>query len=69
MKTLPAIPQIPRPLILYYEVHASWWAPWLFCDWMHTLAGKYFAWKVKRKYARYQRSLEVRDELEKLSRK
>jgi hypothetical protein len=42
--------------ILDYEIRASWWASSVGVGWMQTLAGKYFAWKVARKYARWQRS-------------
>lgn len=37
-----------------YEIKASWWASWIGWEWGQTLAGKYFAWKVQCKYARYK---------------
>ncbi len=45
---------------LAYEVRASWWAdsvPW---NWLQTLAARYFAWKVGRKYRRYMSSHQQR---------
>lgn len=43
---------------LDYEIRSSWWASWIGCEWGQRLAGKYFAWKVKRKYVRYKESKE-----------
>jgi hypothetical protein len=45
---------VTRTEILDYEVRASWWACW--CPW-HALAATYFAWKVRRKWRRYEGSL------------
>lgn len=42
-----------REAILDYEVRASWWTPWFP---FRELAGSYFAWKVRRKFRRYQAS-------------
>jgi len=39
---------------LEYEIGSSWWASWIGWDWGQKLSGKYFVWKVKRKYARYK---------------
>ncbi len=44
--------------ILLYEVRSSWWAHWIGWAPLQSLAGSYFAWKARRKYARWQRSLE-----------
>jgi hypothetical protein len=41
---------------LDYEIRSSWWASWIGWNWLQELSGKYFAWKVKRKYARYEQS-------------
>ena len=41
---------------LDYEIRSSWWACWIGWDWGQAIAGKYFAWKTKRKYARYKYS-------------
>jgi hypothetical protein len=49
--------------ILLYEAHASWWAGYMFGDFLQSLAGKYFAWKVNRKYARYSKSIKKAREL------
>jgi hypothetical protein len=41
---------------LDYEIRSSWWASWIGWNWLQELSGKYFAWKVRRKYARYEQS-------------
>ena len=38
---------------LSYEVKSNWLAPWIGFRWGQELLGRYFAWKVKRKYKRY----------------
>lgn len=42
-------------LFLWYEVAGTWWAKYLDWGWAQTIAGKYFAWKVKRKYKRFKK--------------
>ena len=46
--------------ILNYEIHSHWLASWIGFEWGQDLMGKYFAWKVRRKYNRYLVSLEER---------
>lgn len=46
--------------ILAYEVQASWWASWVSNDTLQSLAGVYFAWKVKRIVARFRAIKETR---------
>jgi hypothetical protein len=46
-----------------YEIAASLWAKHLSLPWAQRLAGKYFAWKTRRKYARYQWHKHLRIEL------
>ena len=46
--------------ILNYEVHSNRFASWIGFEWGQNLMGKYFAWKVRRKYNRYLFSLEER---------
>ena len=46
--------------ILEYECHSHWLASWIGFEWGQDLMGKYFAWKVRRKYNRYLVSLEER---------
>lgn len=41
--------------ILEYEVHSSWWAPFVSGPRLQALAASYFAWKTTRKYARWQK--------------
>lgn len=45
-------------VFLDYEIRSSWWACWIGWNWAQELAGKYFAWKVRVKYARYKQSKE-----------
>lgn len=42
--------------VLDYEIRSSWWASWIGWNWGQELAGKYFAWKTTKKYARYNYS-------------
>jgi len=39
--------------ILKYELHASWWAPFIHWGWGRDLTARYFVWKTKRKLRRY----------------
>lgn len=41
-----------------YETRASWWAEWISIEWMQEVAARWFVWKVRRKYRRYEVSLE-----------
>jgi len=43
--------------ILEYEVHSNWLAPMIGFSWGQELMGRYFAWKVTRKYKAYSKSL------------
>ena len=49
--------------ILRYEVHSHWLASWISNSFLQNLMGKYFAWKVARKYKRYVSSLEIRNQI------
>lgn len=40
--------------IIDYEIKSSWWASSVSNPYLQDLGGKYFAWKVKRKYGRYK---------------
>lgn len=57
--------QIPRHKILEYEINSSLIAPWISWGWMQDLIAKYFAWKVNKKYQRYQARKECREYLKK----
>lgn len=46
-----------------YEIHSSWWAQWVFWSWGQDLAGSYFAWKVRRKWKRYRKSVTAHNEI------
>lgn len=48
-----------------YEVRSSRWASKVSAPWLQKLAGKYFAWKVKRKYDRYITSMHWKNILNK----
>ena len=49
--------------ILAYEVQSSWWACNISIGWMQTLAGYYFAWKVRRIVGRFATIRKFRDEM------
>jgi hypothetical protein len=51
--------------LLEYEICGSWWVQYISIGWMQTLAGKYFAHKVHRKYSRMRRSLRSYELLDK----
>ncbi len=51
-----AIKEYPLSTLLDYEIRASWWAMLIGFSFGYELAGKYFAWKTSRKYARYKQS-------------
>jgi len=42
-------------VILDYEIRSSWWASWISNEWLQELSANWFAWKVRRKFARWQR--------------
>jgi len=46
--------------VLNYEIHSHWLAGGIGFEWGQDLMGKYFAWKIRRKYNRYLVSLEER---------
>ena len=46
--------------VLNYEIHSHWLSSWIGFEWGQDLMGKYFSWKVRRKYNRYLVSLEER---------
>lgn len=43
--------------IVDYESRASWWICKISSPWGQRLVAKYLAWKVNRKWERYQKSL------------
>ena len=45
--------------ILDYEIRSSRWASYISWMWGQNMAGDYFAWKVHRKYKRYQESIRM----------
>lgn len=54
--------------ILDYEVRSSWWAWMVSWGWLQGLACRYFAGKIKRKYARYLSSMAFDEEIAKRKR-
>lgn len=51
--------------ILIYEIRSHWLAPKVSNPFLQSLFGKYFAWKVSRKYRRYRRSMAMRTIIQK----
>lgn len=49
--------------VLDYELRASWWASWISNTHLQDLVARYFAWKVKRKFSRYQDSKQWEERL------
>ena len=47
---------IPVKDILLYEIHSHWFASKVSNPFLQNLLAKYFAWKVRRKYRKYQYS-------------
>ena len=47
--------------ILMYEIHSHWFASRVSNRFLQSLLGKYFAWKVSRKYKRYRESMLMRN--------
>jgi len=37
---------------LTYEIYGTWWAYYVWWEWGHELAAKYFVFKAKRKFNR-----------------
>ena len=52
---------IPIMDILTYEVHSHWLAARISNPLLQSLLGYYFAWKVRRKYRRYENSITIRN--------
>lgn len=48
--------------ILKYEVHSNWLTPYVFFGWGQDMLGWYIGKKVNRKYKRYLRSIEIRNQ-------
>jgi hypothetical protein len=53
--------------ILDYEVRSSFWACYVSSRRLQGLASRYFAWKAKRKYSRYKKSLATQEVLRKVA--
>ena len=51
-------------IIIDYEVRSSGWAAYVSWGWLQTIVAKYFSWKVKRKYDRWQSCLVRKYQLE-----
>jgi hypothetical protein len=54
-----ALNLVTRAAAVDYEVRGSWWAMNVGGEWLQRLAGRWFAFKVRRKWGRYSRSLIV----------
>jgi hypothetical protein len=57
---------LDKMALLEYEIASSWWAQWLFAEWMQNLAGTYYANKTRRKYDRYLKMKAFADKLNQL---
>jgi len=61
-----AIVNINQTQALLYEIRSSWWASWVSNPFLQDLAGRYFAWKVQRKFGRYQQMIATEERLRSL---
>jgi hypothetical protein len=52
-----------QKMFLEYEVSSSFFASLVWWQWGQDLCARYFAWKVRKKYARYLESIRIRREL------
>lgn len=52
-------------MLLNYEIRGSWWPQYIGIGWMQVLVGKYFARKIDRKVRRMERSLQMKDAVQK----
>lgn len=50
-------PRITLQQAVNYEARASFWMSWVGNSKLQDLVGAYLAWKVRRKYGRYVRSI------------
>jgi hypothetical protein len=48
-----SVEQITQQQCLDYEIHSSSWASWISNSFLQEIIGKYFAWKVRRKFNNY----------------
>jgi len=55
--TLPVRDSDTRLLLLDYELRSSWWSQWMGTERLQSIAASYFAWKVNRKFSRWQASV------------
>ena len=53
---------------LNYEIRGTWWPRWIGFSWGQKIAGKYFAFMVRRKYVRYKKSMEWKHRMKQSSR-
>jgi hypothetical protein len=49
--------------VLLYEINSHWFASKVSNVFLQELLGRYFAWKVTRKYRRYTYNMEMRSQL------
>ena len=65
--------KIPKKMdimdFLHYGIRSSWWAPLIGWDWGQELSAKYFAWKTRIKYKKYEKSIFYKKWLENLENK
>jgi len=51
-----------------WEVASTYWTQFVTWEWAQWLCGKYFAWKVRYKYANYQAHFDRKKRLKELER-
>lgn len=56
-------------MLAEYEIRSSWWASYISNDYLQSLAGKYFAAKVNRKFKRLKQSRQMKMEIAALTAK
>lgn len=57
--------ELTRSECLQYEIHSHWLASWIASKKGQQLMGRYFAWKVRRKYNRYSASISMLERVKK----
>ena len=66
MNEVPKWPQLPIKALIYYEIAGSGWAKYISNNRLQDWAAKYFTWKTKRKYRRYQYAININRALDQL---
>jgi hypothetical protein len=54
----PHVPILSLKDLITYEIHSSRLARYFYLAWLQKIVGRYYAWKVSKKYVRYIRSIQ-----------